>query len=461
VFFLSETHLEKARADNLMRKLGFDKSIIFESDGQSGGLLMLWRNNVKIIGRAATKNYIDVIIEDDITWRFTGFYGEPSWGQKHISWEALRTLHGQVALPWLVLGDFNEILFNYEKEGGRPRSQLAMKAFHDALNDCELEDMGYVGDLFTWRRGKLRERLDRGVVNDQWNACFPFASLINSETTRSDHRPLLVDTEYLSNTHGSTDRPRRFEARWLQEDVVEEMVKAAWERAKARGVEISLMEKCNDVHSELHTWDRDVLKGPARKLKELKRDLEQLRRGPMTDAALAAQKEIQLQIEITLEKEEMFWVQRARANWLKHGDRNTNFFHRMASKRKKQNTIKFLMDDNGIKHEDKDSMCDVVYNYFSDLFTSEVPAPELSVFEDVHTLVTEEMNRGLLAPFTVEEVKKALFQIGDLKAPGPDGLHSIFYKRFWEMLGDDLTKEVLEAIDNISVPEGWNNGQLC
>jgi hypothetical protein len=87
-----------------------------------------------------------------------------------------------------------------------------MKAFHDALNDCELEDMGYVGDLFTWRRGKLRERLDRGVVNDQWNACFPFASLINSETTRSDHRPLLVDTEYLSNTHGSTDRPRRFEA---------------------------------------------------------------------------------------------------------------------------------------------------------------------------------------------------------------------------------------------------------
>lgn len=84
----------------------------------------------------------------------------------------------------------------------------------------------------------------------------------------------------------------------------------------------------------------------------------------MTDAALAAQKEIQMQIEVTLEKEEMFWVQRARANWLKHGDRNTKFFHRMASKRKKQNTIKFMLDDNGIKHEDKDSMCDVVYNYF-------------------------------------------------------------------------------------------------
>jgi hypothetical protein len=40
------------------------------------------------------------------------------------------------------------------------------------------------------------------------------------------------------------------------------------------------------------------------------------------------------------------------------------------------------------------------------------------------------MNDVLLAPFSAEEVKKALFDIGDLKAPGPDGLHAIFYKRF-------------------------------
>jgi hypothetical protein len=48
----------------------------------------------------------------------------------------------------------------------------------------------------------------------------------------------------------------------------------------------------------------------------------------MTDDALAAQKEIQLHIEQTLEKEEMFWVQRARANWLKYGDRNTNLLQK-------------------------------------------------------------------------------------------------------------------------------------
>ena len=62
-----------------------------------------------------------------------------------------------------------------------------------------------------------------------------------------------------------------------------------------------------------------------------------------------------------------------------------------------------------------------------------------------------------MAPFTKEDVKKALFQIGDMKAPGPYGLHAVFFKRFWHIIGDELTKEVLDAIINKKNPEGWNS----
>ena len=48
------------------------------------------------------------------------------------------------------------------------------------------------------------------------------------------------------------------------------------------------------------------------------------------------------------------------------------------------------------------------------------------VLNVVTSKVTPEMNQGLLAPFSYEEVKHALFSIGDLKAPGSDGLHAIF-----------------------------------
>lgn len=71
--------------------------------------------------------------------------------------------------------------------------------------------------------------------------------------------------------------------------------------------------------------------------------------------------------------------------------------------------------------------------------------------------MTAKMNAFFMNPYTAEEVRKALFSIGDLKAPCPDGLHVIFYKRFWPMLGDDLVMEVLQAVNSRVIPQGWNN----
>jgi hypothetical protein len=67
------------------------------------------------------------------------------------------------------------------------------------------------------------------------------------------------------------------------------------------------------------------------------------------------------------------------------------------------------------------------------------------------------MNEKLLAPFTVEDVKKAVFSIGDFKAPGPDGIHAIFYKKFWDICGGEISQEVLHALNTGVIPEGWND----
>lgn len=96
-----------------------------------------------------------------------------------------------------------------------------------------------------------------------------------------------------------------------------------------------------------HRGFPQILKAPAKRMKRLKKQLERKRRGPMTNENLAEQKELLLQIELLLEQEEIIWVQRARANWLRHGDRNTGFFHQYATARKKKNSIKSLVDDQG------------------------------------------------------------------------------------------------------------------
>lgn len=67
----------------------------------------------------------------------------------------MRQLHQNHNLPWIMIRDHNEIQFLHEKQGGNPCSQQYMQAFQNAIDDCRLRDLGFVGDPFTWRRGQI------------------------------------------------------------------------------------------------------------------------------------------------------------------------------------------------------------------------------------------------------------------------------------------------------------------
>jgi hypothetical protein len=71
--------------------------------------------------------------------------------------------------------------------------------------------------------------------------------------------------------------------------------------------------------------------------------------------------------------------------------------------------------------------------------------------------IIEQMNEKLLAPFSSDDVRKEVFSIGDYKAPGPDGLHLFFYKKNWNVYGEEITQEVLQAINSGVIPDGWND----
>lgn len=80
----------------------------------------------------------------------------------------------------------------------------------------------------------------------------------------------------------------------------------------------------------------------------------------------------------------MYWFQRTRANWLKNGDRNASFFFQnYATRRKKKNTIKGLVDDNGVLQEDGEVMGNIIQGYFQNLFSSEVGDLDPSVIAEV------------------------------------------------------------------------------
>ncbi|MBA0688519.1 hypothetical protein Goari_006298, partial [Gossypium aridum] len=59
--------------------------------------------------------------------------------------------------PWFVCGDFNEILYGYEKKGGVPKDERRMELFRNVLTDCSLVDVGFSKRWSTWERGNLPE----------------------------------------------------------------------------------------------------------------------------------------------------------------------------------------------------------------------------------------------------------------------------------------------------------------
>ena len=153
------------------------------------------------------------------------------------------------------MGDFNEILFSHEKQGGVPRIHRYMQNFRDALDFCNLHDLGFEGDVFTWRNknyhvdGYIRERLDRVVATPEWCQCFPAYKVVNGDPRHSDHRPVVLMRDGSPRVRRAARGQRllRFEARWLLEDGCDGIVKEAWEGAQCAKVK----EKSHTVLSAL------------------------------------------------------------------------------------------------------------------------------------------------------------------------------------------------------------------
>ena len=69
-------------------------------------------------------------------------------GNRYKTWNLLRHLNTSHFMPWVVGGDFNEILEAYEKTRVQ-RVAWQMEGFCSALDDCGLQDLDFSRYHFT------------------------------------------------------------------------------------------------------------------------------------------------------------------------------------------------------------------------------------------------------------------------------------------------------------------------
>lgn len=146
----------------------------------------------------------------------------------------LKHLRGSDVVFWLIVGDFNEILNSHEKCRGRPKCYGAISAFHFAIDECGLMDMGFRGDCFTWvnyREGgdTILEWLDRYFCNMTWHNLFSNNAIHHLYFSLSDHRPVVVHF-WVGPTYSQCSKNNipRFEEVWEQHSDSSNVVTTSW-----------------------------------------------------------------------------------------------------------------------------------------------------------------------------------------------------------------------------------------
>ncbi|XP_075660062.1 uncharacterized protein LOC142629896 [Castanea sativa] len=157
VCFFMETRLDKEGFEKLYDNLPFPNWIIAKNLDSGGGIALIWKNEVSLEVINFTAKYIlaKVVEDDGFVWFMTGCYGWPETNQREKSWKLLAHLKTYADGPWLCIGDFNAFLHASEKQSKRPAHSAQVDAFREALELCQLEDLGYRGYPFTWTSDRL------------------------------------------------------------------------------------------------------------------------------------------------------------------------------------------------------------------------------------------------------------------------------------------------------------------
>ncbi|XP_019160471.1 PREDICTED: uncharacterized protein LOC109157045 [Ipomoea nil] len=328
--FLMETKVDRTHAECLHVKLGFDGLFYVDRVGLSGALALLWIKNNTARLMSFSRNHIDVEVSMDsfANWRMTCYYGYPERTRRTESWELLKSLAPRSGLHWIMVGDFNDLMFQYEKSGGNPHPDNLLRGFWEVIEQCGLTQMPMCGYQFTWEKGKgtagwIEKRLDKVLATDELCGIVIGARVFNLLTRTSYHFAIFLAIQDFV-VRGRVGRRRfRFDMTWLYDEGCRGVVAKSWDEGRNEGTPSCIIHCGN----RLAQWGGDRYHKFGEKLINLRREQLHLR-GRTDPTSLAEFQRLEETLTRMEAQEDVYWRQRAKQHWLKDADVNTKFYHR-------------------------------------------------------------------------------------------------------------------------------------
>lgn len=316
--------------------------------------------------------------------------------------------------------------------------------FNDVIHDLHLQELPLLDRLYTWSNNQQNPtlvRLDRALVNNDWNLSFPDCTLTSRTRTTSDHVPLVLKA--------ATSIPKstlfRFNNHWLLCPRFLPIVEQNWNsvlRSNLRNNTAALCLRLKRVRAATKIWERqqkkpkDVIHNCEIVIALLDK-LEEFRVLSGIELRLRLLVKISLQHHTTLLA--AFWKQRGKIKECMLGDENTKYFQMSATIRHRNNQIRMLdpEDTPVFSHSGKEAILHRFYLNLLGVRDSTTFSFDLNSLTTNSSLDSHQSN-SLVSHFTLGELKSALWAMKDDSSPGPDGFGPAFYKKNWNLVKHDL-----------------------
>ncbi|XP_057730273.1 uncharacterized protein LOC130945580 [Arachis stenosperma] len=381
-----------------------------ESDGASGGLLLMWDDGFfKMRNCYKGERWLcveGVLSEKSINCAFLLVYGAHTRDEKRVVWEELSYMAG-----------------------------LCPDACYRK---------------FTWFRGQSCNRIDRALVSLEWLEAFPETRLRGGPRELSDHCPIIVEEKRLR------DGPRPFRSLdyWFTHEGFLRMVKEEW-----RGLgEIQFTDKLKALTIPLGRWHRDNFGDMDRKILKFEEEIQKIDdivgNGSYDETVEARRKALVKCCEKWYVRKELHWKQMSRSRHARDMDKNTRYFHNLASARRRNNRIDTLAI-NGRLIRNQARIKIAIREFYKELYHQE-RSPEVGFRDGLVERISEEDSCALEAPPSPEEIKEAVWDCESSKTPGCDGYNMNFIKKCWDDIGSDFTAAVMAFFQSSRLPPDAN-----
>ncbi|XP_026433635.1 uncharacterized protein LOC113331064 [Papaver somniferum] len=320
--------------------------------------------------------------------------------------------------PWLIMGDFNCVLRQDVKKGGRE---------------------------FTWTNGqsgvsRILSKLDRSIINEPWLSKF-----LNWRCKALPREVLIIQRllGFHSLLRGLGVLLFVSKKMWFSHPDFLRMVEDSWKTPVYGNLDFIFPYKLKRLKEAIKLWNQTVFGNVNARLKQAQLKFEVACRNSDEDPFNTS--------KLNIMKDSLVAVQDVRMQHLTMFNINI---------RRSANTISELVTEDGVTISEPIQLRDHVVSYYESKFNGVELPIEDNLFDYEHESISLIERKMLDAIPSLDEIKSAVFDLGANSAPGPDGFSGCFYRHCWDIIQQDLHSAIVHAWTSKSIPKGSNSSLI-